>query len=208
MTSWFLLYEYSLENKVESIFFRRTQVQKICCIAKFSPSQVKTPVTFDWALPSFLVQQQGCHLGTGHWASSPPQEQPQQFLLPSASHSTWVRVSLRTSNEIVPHHCGQRNFYCWGIPSFSSSGIPPFLFPSSHSFPPSAPLSWLHLLTVLRDRSAAAAETWISALPLAVFTSLTVPILGFCFAGSSTEEELDCKGGGLLSVQGEFGAGD
>ncbi|XDB51777.1 hypothetical protein AB1E18_005329 [Capra hircus] len=88
--------------------------------------------------------QQGCHLGTDTRAPSPPQEQPQQVILPSASHSTW----------------------CCGIGRQLQQNL-------------------------------------ISALPLSRCISLTASILGaFALQAAPQRRSLDCKGGGLLSVQG------
>lgn len=210
MTSWFLLYEYSLENKVESIFFRGTQVQKkYVALPSSPPPRLRhlLPLTGLY-LPS-LVQQQGCHLGTDTRAPSPPQEQPQQVILPSASHSTWVSLfeNILTKYSLITVDKG---IFIVGVSQyFQAQGFLLSCFPSLSFL--SHPQLLFHGCIFLQccGIGRQLQQNLISALPLSRCISLTASILGaFALQAAPQRRSLDCKGGGLLSVQGEFGAGD
>lgn len=108
-------------------------------------------------------------------------------------------------NELFPHHYGQRDFYCWGALLFSSPGILPLLF-FFFWFIAHHVLYFcgcMFLLLEMRARSAAA-EDWISALPLCGRISLTALIRGTsALQAAPQRRSLCCKRGGLLSGQGE-----
>lgn len=107
-------------------------------------------------------------------------------------------------NEIFPHPCGQRDFYCGGVPLFSISGTPSSLFPFLFCFSFMAARFFFQCCGLGQQLQ----ENLISALPQCRCISLTASILGaFALQAAPQRRSLYCKGGGLLSVQGEFGAG-
>ena len=206
------LWVFSWEQSRINIFQGNTTTEKIRCIAKFSPSQVMTPsVNFDWALPSFFGPVTGLPSGNWHSGSrSSPETAPASHF--TLSFSFYMSESLwEHLNEIFPHRCGQRSFYRWGIPIIlklrDSSFIVSLPSDSFSTFSSSfmAASFFLQCCGIGQQLQ----ENLFSALPLSRCISLTAWILGaFALQAAPQRRSLDCKGGGLLSVQGEFGAGD